>query len=189
MRDENEVDVAMILGASLKSASVLSPQSIQNLEKLKELSLKVPVILSGGYSKGNKNDTEASLMMNEVSKISENFGSIYLETESRDSSENVRFSLDIIQKHGWKNIVVIDQPLHLLQLKLLFKHYIRLSKMCVKVSFIPANPVYRNNIKWWQYSHPLVYFIYLMLCTCYYILKRKITLQDIISCIIKRRGL
>lgn len=184
----NEVDVVIVLGASLKNTSVLSPQTIENVSKLKELNLKVPVILSGGYSKGNKNDTEASLMLSDIIKRGHAFGSIYLETQSRDSSENVQFSLEIIKKHGWKNIMVIDQPLHLYQLKLLFQHYIGLRNLDVKVEFISADPVYGDNIKWWQYSHHLVYFTYLVLCTCYYILKRKITLRDIISCIIKRRG-
>jgi len=178
---KSDVDVIIILGASLKNTSILSPQSIQNLAKLKELSLKVPVILSGGYSKGNKDDTEASLMLSNIIKRDHDhaFGSIYLETKSRDSSENVQYSLDIIQEHGWKNIMVIDQPLHLYQLKLLFQHYIRLRGLNIKVEFISANPVYGDNIKWWQYSHRWVYFIYLVLCTCYYILKGKITLRDI----------
>jgi len=176
----NEIDVVIVLGASLKNASTLSQQTIENVSKLKELNLKVPIILSGGYSKGNKDDTEASLMLSDIIKRGHTFGSIYLETKSRDSSENVQYSLDIIQKHGWKNIIAIDQPLHLFQLKLLFKHYIRLRNSDIKVEFIPANPVYGDNVKWWQYSHRWVYFIYLILCTCYYVLKEKITLQDII---------
>jgi len=177
----NQVDIVIVLGASVRNASTLSPQTIQNLAKLKELSLKVPVILSGGfYYKGNKNDTEASLMMNEVRKISENLRSVYLETESRDSSENVQFSLDIIEEHRWKNIVIIDQPLHFFQLKLLFKHYLRLRHLDLNLKFIPAEGVYGNNVKWWQYSHPLVYNIYLILCTCYYVLRGKINLQDIV---------
>jgi len=176
---KNASNVMIVLGASLKNASTLSQQTIENVSKLKELNLKVPIILSGGFYKGNKNDTEASLMLHEIT-ISGDFGPIYLETKSQNSSENVQFSLDIIQEHGWKNIVIIDQPLHLYQLKLLFQHYIRLRGLNIKVEFISANPVYGDNIKWWQYSHRWVYFIYLVLCTCYYILKGKITLQDII---------
>lgn len=174
-----DVDVVIVLGASLKNASILSPQTIQNLAKLKELSLKVPVILSGGYFKESKKYTEALLMFNHLDK--ESIGPIYLENKSRDSSENVQYSLDIIQEYGWKNVIVIDQPLHLYQLKLLFQHYIRLRGLNIKVEFIPAEGVYGGNVKWWQYSHPLVYSMYLRLCTCYYILKGKITLRDIIS--------
>jgi len=173
------IDVRIVLGASLKAPSQLSKQSLKNLDKLAEIGLEAPIILSGGFYKGNKNDTEASLMLNEVNKISEHLRSIYLETESRDSSENVQFSLDIIQEHGWKNIVIIDQPLHFFQLKLLFKHYIRLRQLDLNLIFVPAEGVYGGNVKWWQYSYSFVYFVYLALCTCYYILKGKITFLDI----------
>ena len=182
------IDVIVILGASLEKSSKISKQSIENVNAFEKMirdanmKMEIPMILSGGYSKGNKDDTEASLMLSDIIKRGHTFGSIYLETKSRDSSENVQYSLDIIQEHGWKNIIVIDQPLHLFQLKLLFKHYIRLRNLDldIKIEFIPANPVYGDNVKWWQYSYSLVYFIYLALCTCYYILKRKITLRDII---------
>jgi len=176
----NQVDVVIVLGASLKNASTLSPQTIENLSKLKELNLvKVPVILSGGYFK-EKGDTEALLMLNHIDKESNHFKYIHIENESGSSDENVRFCLDIIQEHQWRKVAVIDQPLHLFQLRLLFKHYIRFRKLDLELNFIPAKATYGSNVKWWQYSHPWVYNIYLILCTCYYVLKGKITLQDII---------
>lgn len=181
-----DVDVVVILGASLEKPSKLSKESIENVNTFEKMirdakiRRETPIILSGGYSKGNKDDTEASLMLSNIMKRGGTFGSIYLETKSRDSSENVKLSLDIIQAHDWKDILVVDQPLHLFQLKLLFKHYIRLRKLDIKLNFIPGKAVYGGNAKWWQYSHRWVYFIYLILCTCYYILKGKITLRDII---------
>lgn len=182
-----DIDVVVILGASLEKPSKLSKQSIENVNAFEKMirdakiRRETPIILSGGYSKGNKDDTEASLMLSAIRKRGDTFGSIYLETKkSRDSSDNVQFSLDIIQEHGWKNIVIIDQPLHLFQLRLLFKHYIQLRHLDISLTFVPAEAVYGDNVKWWQYSNPLVYSMYLVLCTCYYILKGKITLCDLI---------
>ena len=179
-------DVVVVLGASLKDASTLSPQTLQNLAKLEEefYYVKTPVILSGGYFKENMK-TEASLMFKSLEEKLNTFGPIYLENESSNSSENVQFSLEIIQKHRWKNIVIIDQPLHLFQLRLLFKHYVRLKHLNLKLTFISAEAVYGNNLKWWQYSHFAVYFVYQILSTCYYILKGKITLRDIIQVLFK----
>lgn len=166
----------IVLGASLNRTKA-SPQTVKNVEKFKDLNFKGPVILSGGFS--YQGLTEAAIMYDLLdSEHKEN--RYFLEQESSSSDGNVQFCLDIIQKNGWKNVVVIDQPLHLFQLKLLFKHYIRLRGLNIKVEFISANPVYGDNLKWWQYSHPLVYFIYLILCSCYYILKGKINLRDIV---------
>ena len=178
-------DVIVVLGASLKDAKTLSPQTLENLqrllEKLDKWSLQIPIILSGGFSKDGDN-SEASLMIKalQIQDRIDQLGPIYIEDKSNNSSENVKLSLDIIQAHNWSKILVIDQPLHLFQLKLLFKHFIRLRHLKIELNFIPAKAVYGGNAKWWQYSHQWVYFSYLVLCTFYYILKRKINLQDII---------
>lgn len=181
----NEIDVVIVLGASLNRTKA-SPQTVKNVEKFKDLNFRGPVILSGGFA--YQEFTEAAVMydlLNPGHKESRYF----LEQESGSSDDNVRFCLDIIQEHRWRKVAVIDQPLHLFQLRLLFKHYIRLRELDLELSFIPAKATYGSNVKWWQYSHPWVYSMYLKLCTCYYILKGKITFRDIISCIIKRRGL
>jgi len=175
------MDVVVVLGASLEAPSKLSKQSVKNIDQLEKLRLKVPIILSGGFYKRDESNTEASLMNLELGTRSGDFGPIYLENKSWNSNENVEFSLNIIQEHGWKDIVIIDQPLHLFQLRLLFKHYVRLKHLNLKLTFISAEAVYGGNVKWWQYSHRSVYYTYLQLSTCYYIFKRKITLRDIIQ--------
>jgi len=182
---QNAFDVVIVLGASLNRTKA-SPQTVKNVEKFKDLNFRGPVILSGGFS--YQGLTEAAVMYDLLDPEHKE-SRYFLEQESGSSNDNVQFCLDIIQEHGWKNIMVIDQPLHMFQLKLLFKHYIRLRNLDLNLIFVPAEAVYGDNLKWWQYSHPLVYSMYLRLCTCYYILKGKITLQDIILCIIKRRGL
>jgi uncharacterized SAM-binding protein YcdF (DUF218 family) len=167
----------IVLGASLNRTKA-SPQTVKNVEKFKDLNFKGTVILSGGFS--YQGFTEAAIMYDLLDPKHKK-SRYLLEEKSSSSNENVQFCLDIIQKHGgWKNIAVVDQPLHLFQLKLLFKHYLRLRHLDLNLKFIPARAVYGDNVKWWQYSHPLVYFIYLILCTCYYILKGKINLKDII---------
>jgi uncharacterized SAM-binding protein YcdF (DUF218 family) len=176
-----EPDVFVILGASLSDAVTLSPQSYENLKKLQEekkrWKMKKSLILSGGFSI-NGIESEASLLENILSYFKEEF-SLICEDKSKNSAQNIEFSLKIIQEHTWRNVAVIDQPLHLFQLKLLFKHFIRVKHLNIHLEFIPAEAVYGNNVKWWQYSHPIVYFTYLALCNCYYLLRRKITITDI----------
>lgn len=185
---QNAFDVVIILGASLKRTKAspqASPQTVKNVEKFKDLNFKGPVILSGGFSYQGLTEAAAMYKLLDPEHKESRY---FLEQKSSSSDGNVKFCLDIVQAHGWKNILVIDQPVHLFQLKLLFQHYIRLRHLDISLNFIPAKATYGSNVKWWQYQSKLVYFIYQILSTCYYILKGKINVQDI-SCIIKRRGL
>jgi hypothetical protein len=73
------------------------------------------------------------------------FSSIFIELESRCSYENIKYCLNLAQKMDWENLIIIDQPMRLLRLKLLANSEIRKRKSDIKITFVPAEPIFGKN--------------------------------------------
>jgi len=182
-------DAIIVIGAGLKRMNdeiACSAQSVQNVEKaldlLEELGTKdINLVFSGGFSLDSK--TEAETMKKYFKEhysemyayYFESNSVVYLETKSRNSYDNIRYSLNLAEQNKWRNIIFIDQPMHLLQLKLLATKELRKRNLrhSVIVEFIGAEPVWGGNAQK-QWRNPFVFALYEILSTGYYLLKGKI---------------
>jgi len=191
-------DAIIIIGAGLRrmyGEIVCSVQSVYNVDKaidlLEELRNKnIALVFSGGFSLDS--ETEAKTMekyfketypeiynyfFDKAFRISigdfNSNCSIHLESKSRNSYDNIRYSLDLAEQNGWRNIIIIDQPMHLPQLKLLAHRELRKRHLRIHLDFVAAEMVWGCNVQK-QWASPLKFLIYEILSTGYYMLKGKI---------------
>jgi len=171
-------DAIIVLGAGLRvmyDTIVCSIQSVHNVEKGVELVTEykdVALVFSGGFTLDS--ETEATAMRKYFKKVyPEIDNDTYLEIQSKNSYGNVYYCLNLVKKEQWSNIVIVDQPMHLFQLKLLANKELRKRKSNVRINFVASEPVWGNNIQK-QWKNPFVFGVYEFLSTRYYLLKGKI---------------
>lgn len=177
-------DAIIVIGAGLLKDGVNiipSAQTQKNVERLIQLLIdynnrwndQIPVVFSGGYTANTKD--EATIMQEYFFKNFKMFSDrvVWLEFQSKNSYENIKYCINLIEKENWQYVIVIDQPMHLLQLRLLAKKEMRQRKSKFHLDFIGAESVWGQNIQP-QWSSPIKFFIYEILSTGYYLLKGKI---------------
>jgi len=175
-------DAVVVLGAGLireGNRVICSPQSKSNVEKGIELltfvsrfsNEKKPLVFSGGFCL--EGESEAEAMYKDFAERGFPLQEIYLETQSKNSYGNIFYCLNLVEKYEWRRITLIDQPMHLVQLKLLATKELRRRNLLTRIEFVAADPVWGNNIQK-QWSSPTKFFMYQILSTGYYLLKGKI---------------
>lgn len=177
-------DAIIVIGAGLLKDGVNiipSAQTQKNVERLIQLLIdynnlwndQIPVVFSGGYTADTKD--EATIMEEYFFQNFKMFSerAVWLEFQSKNSYENIYYCLNLIEKEGWQHVIVIDQPMHLPQLKLLTAKELRRRRRKLKIFFVGAESVWGNNIQS-QWSSPFRFFLYEILSTSYYLLKGKI---------------
>lgn len=103
------------------------------------------------------------------------FPLIFLELQSKCSYENIKYCLNSAEKNEWMNLVIIDQPMRLLRLKLLVNSEIRKRKSNIKITFVPAEPIFGKNTNIQsQWDNAFKLCIYELGAIAFNILKRKI---------------
>ncbi|NMB92146.1 MAG: YdcF family protein, partial [Parcubacteria group bacterium] len=148
-------DAIIVIGAGLlKDGTNIIPsiQTKNNIEKAVQLiidynklnhdAMPIPLVFSGGYTINGK---EEAIVMQEY--FFKNFGmfterNIWLEFQSKNSYENIAFCLNLIRKENWKQVIIIDQPMHLLQLRLLSNKELRIRELKTSLYFIGAEPAW-----------------------------------------------
>jgi len=109
-------EVLIVLGNELVDGR-LSKLAIDRLDKAAKLysKNKTPIILAGGYNIKHPKGigpTEAAAMRDFISARGVSPDNIILEEDSRDTHANAYFTKKIIQKMGWKNIIVITSDVY-----------------------------------------------------------------------------
>jgi uncharacterized SAM-binding protein YcdF (DUF218 family) len=100
-----------------------------------------PVILSGGYALSYEKDPgfrEAKIMKDFLLKKGIPKEKIILECKSRDTAGNALFTKQIVQKHNWKNILIITSDFHIKRTKTTF-NFIYGNGYKIKVKGIKTN--------------------------------------------------
>ncbi len=79
----------------------------------------VPIIVSGGfvYSKNGDTNSEAEIMKRTLVDLGVEFQDIYLEEQSRDTFENLKYSKEIMEDHGWDRILLVTSAYHMTRAK------------------------------------------------------------------------
>jgi hypothetical protein len=99
----------------------------------------------------------------------------FLEVQSRCSYENIRYCLDRSEKEGWKRVVIIDQPMRLLRLKLLVNSEIKKRKLSIGITFVPSEPIFGKNTNIQsQWDNPFKLWLYELGAIVFNVVKRKI---------------
>ncbi len=170
-------DAIIVIGAGLleiKEHIICSNQTRNNVDKAKNLlfqySTYLPLVFSGGYTYYGITEAEAmyEYFINSIGK-SVYHGDIYLEFQSQNNYDKIKYCLNLIQEQNWHNIIIIDQPMRLFQLKILVYKEIKRRKLNVRIDFVGAQPTWGENIQP-QWRNPVVFVIYEILSTGYYII-------------------
>lgn len=129
-------DVLIVLGCQIWGRSP-SPSLKYRLEKSLELYKKDYadyIIVSGGQG-SNEITTESSVMKEWLVKrgVSENI--IFEESKSTSTYENLKYSKDIMYKHGFKTAVIVSNDFHIFRSLMLAK------RLGIKATGAPARSV------------------------------------------------
>ncbi|MCR8981852.1 YdcF family protein [Brevibacillus laterosporus] len=109
-------DVAIVLGAAVRGDQP-SPALAERLEKAYELYQQKyikSIIVSGGIGKG-KEHSEADVMKGYLIKKGVPASSIYLEKRAVNTLENLSFSQQIMQEHGYHTALIVSHNYHLMR--------------------------------------------------------------------------
>ncbi|RAP28201.1 hypothetical protein C2W64_00412 [Brevibacillus laterosporus] len=109
-------DVAIVLGAAVRGDQP-SPALAERLEKAYELYQQkyiASIIVSGGIGNG-KEHSEAHVMKTYLIKKGVPASSIYLENKAVNTLENLSFSQQIMQEHGYHTALIVSHHYHLMR--------------------------------------------------------------------------
>ena len=115
-------DVIIILGCRVNGtqASEFLARRVDVGANLYKQGFADNIIVSGGM--GDKEDiSEAECMKNILIKSGIDSNKIILEDESRNTSENIKFSSKIMKKLNYKNAIIVSNNFHLRRTKILTK--------------------------------------------------------------------
>lgn len=120
-----KLDAIIILGGGIEANGELKIPPKERLEELlkhKELA-GVPVIISGrhGFSIDYKPPTTEAHAMRDYLKMRGWPSKIYIEEESLDTIGNAYFSKQIIDRRGWRNILILTSDYHMERTQWIFR--------------------------------------------------------------------
>ena len=143
-----KTDVIVVLSHAVDSKGESTPTQKERVKKTVELYKKdrVPkIILTGGFDGrfGRSSIPTAKAMADDAIAFGIPEKDIILEKRACFTIENARFSKEIVDKEGWKNIIVVTSGSHLPRTKLIFK---RIFGKRYKLSFIGA----KDPLPFWQ---------------------------------------
>lgn len=107
-------DTGIVLGASLWNDRP-SPGLRERLDQallLYRAGVYPRIIVSGGLDAGGATITEAEGMRDYLAENGMPADAIYLDEESRDTYENLKFSKRIMDREGWSTAVVVTHQYH-----------------------------------------------------------------------------
>jgi len=107
-------DVAVVLGAAVKPGGLASESLIRRVAHGVGLyqAGRVPrLLMSGGV--GRHPPAEAHLMRDLAVAAGVPEEAISIEARSRDTLENAAFSREILERHGWRRVLVVTDAYHL----------------------------------------------------------------------------
>ena len=106
-------DVIIVLGFPSNNDGTPSPTMKARVEKAVELFEKgyaSTIILSGGAVKNEFAEAEVMAALAKDLGIPES--AIIVETESKDTLQNARFTAEIMNKHNWHTAIIVTSPYH-----------------------------------------------------------------------------
>lgn len=164
------IDAIIILGGGVgKKGNVLTSTKERLDEFLKHQNFyNLPVILSGRWSGALKyapKITEAQAMKNYLAAKGVNPKRLLQEEQSLDTISNAVFSKKIIQKHSWKNILLLTSEGHIKRAVWIFR---KIFGSDYKINPLPAKSKIKN-------SKRLVYEKYLLAMTKRILKNNKLT--------------
>lgn len=108
-----EADVALVFGASVyrDEPSPVFAERINHGIWLYKEGYVSKILISGGNEHYGNIEAEVARKYAKEKGIPEN--DILIETESKNTEENIVYSKDIILENGFKRIIVVSDPLHM----------------------------------------------------------------------------
>lgn len=117
-------DIAIILGAALADDGRPRPALVRRVEHGVALQRRgeVPrLLMSGGLVRGPV--PEARVMRELALACGLGADCVLTEDASRDTVDNVRHSLALAQRHGWRRLLVVSDAYHLPRALWIFRRY------------------------------------------------------------------
>lgn len=112
--ETRQADVAIVLGAAAygdKPSPVFEQRIAHGIELYKKGTVK-RLILTGGYGEGAEySESEVARLYALSQGVPER--ALLLEKKSRTTLDNLRFARDIMKEHGFKNALLVSDPLHM----------------------------------------------------------------------------
>lgn len=71
------------------------------------------IVLSGGGKNGGDAASEARLMANAIQRLGVPADALVLESRSRNTRDNARYTADLAQRHGFHRILLVTSSLHM----------------------------------------------------------------------------
>lgn len=138
--EPSEADVIIILGAGVwphGPSPALSARTLQAAE-IYERWLAENLILSGGL--GQYPPTEAEAMQEILLDLDIDPKVMVLDKQAKNTEENIKYSKQIMEEHGWQRAIIVTDPFHLKRALLLAQNYeIEASGAPVKNSVLYTN--------------------------------------------------
>lgn len=133
-------DAIIILGGGVGEKGELLSSTKERVDKLlenKNIFGSIPVILSGryGFRIEYKPVTAEAGAMKKYLQLAGWLSKIYLEEKSLDTIGNAYFSKQIIDKYGWRRLLVITSDYHIKRTRWIFR---KIFNKKYKINFLPA---------------------------------------------------
>ncbi len=122
--DRMHFDTLIVLGAPAKSDGTASPEERSRVgEAVHEYRTgrAQHLILSGGAA--HNQWVEAEVMSHEAQSHGVPASAIEMEGRSQNTIQNIFYSEQIMQQHGWKSAEVVSSPSHLPRTRLILERY------------------------------------------------------------------
>lgn len=71
------------------------------------------IVLSGGGKNGGEASSEAKLMANAIQRLGVPADALMLESRSRNTRDNARYTADLAEQHGFRRILLVTSSLHM----------------------------------------------------------------------------
>jgi len=157
-QERDDVAIIVLAGGRRSSApeygeiDTVSRMTLQRLQYAAWLhrKLKFPILLSGGSVKGEA--TAESVLMNKTILSAFNIPPKWIETESKNTAENAKFSAKILKENAITDIILVTHASHMHRAKIEFEK--------TGLMIIPAPTVFESESNSWQDYFPSAKALY-----------------------------